>query len=134
MKEQGYRMGTQMLKSQPLRIIQRALLAGAAASALVLGTGAAAQAVPVNEVTATAGSSEAASYSARLSAWGNPNMCTHSVSLGVGWAGTKTVTYLSGYSKYEGSRLYHYHRIYIEWIPISGHPYDGTYTQICNVH
>jgi hypothetical protein len=45
------------------------------------------------------------------------------------------VTYLSGYNKYVGSILVHYHRIYVEWIPITGHPYSHTYNdQVCSLH
>ena len=61
-------------------------------------------------------------------------MCTHSASFGAGWAGTKTVTYLSSHTKYVGSILVHYHRIYVEWMPISGQQYGGTYEEVCPRH
>jgi hypothetical protein len=117
-----------LLTSRLPRAIQGALLTGAATSALVLGLSASAHAAPVNERTTTVQTALADS------AWGNPNYCTHSVSLGVGWAGTKTVTYLSSYNQYVGSILVHYHRIYVEWYPITGHPYGHTYTQTCPLH
>jgi hypothetical protein len=84
------------------------------ASALVVGTATAESAVAI-------------------STWGSPNMCTHSSSLGVGWAGTKTATYVSGYWAYWGSVLYHFHSVYVEYTPINNasHPSSGVVKVTC---
>lgn len=58
-------------------------------------------------------------------AYGSPNRCTHSTSVGVGWAGTLSATYLSGRWTYvNGKRDSHQHRVYMEQISLVGNEYD----------